>query len=114
MRQNSLQSLRNAAEEIGTFKQMKTMAMVSAGGREAEGRYTTDVSEEYLCSPQDIKRLPMGEGVFMHNGKTYYMEFPFRKPPAAAVRMPELDAETEKRLLADFDIIVENNEKGAA
>jgi hypothetical protein len=106
MRLNSLSSTREAAEEIGTFKQMKTIAMVSGGG--AEGRYTTDVQEEYLCSPQDIKSLPVGEGILMHDGKTYYMDFPFRKPPAAAVRMPELSAEVEKRALASFESILED------
>ncbi len=109
MRQNTLQSLRNAAEEIGTFKQMKTIAMISAGGA-GEGRYTTDVAEEYICSPQDIKSLPMGEGVFMHDGKTYYMEFPFRKPPAAAIKMPMLSAEMEKRELAGFERVLEDME----
>lgn len=113
MRQNTLQSLRNAAEEIGTFKQMKTIAMISAGGA-GEGRYTTDVAEEYICSPQDIKSLPMGEGVFMHDGKTYYMEFPFRKPPAAAIKMPMLSAEMEKRELAGFERVLEDMEMESA
>ena len=92
----------------GTFKQMKTIAMVSAGSG-SEGRYTTDVQEEYLCSPQDIKALPTGEGVFIHDGKRYYMEFPYRKPPSASIKMPELSAEKEKRLISDYEKILEEN-----
>jgi len=111
MRLNSLSSTREAAEEIGTFKQMKTIAMVSGGG--TEGRYTTDVQEEYLCSPQDIKSLPIGEGILMHDGKTYYVDFPFRKAPAAAVKMPELSSEIEKRILASFEKILEEKEEVA-
>ncbi|MDD3834749.1 MAG: TraM recognition domain-containing protein [Sulfurimonas sp.] len=108
MRQNLLYSQVATAEEIGTFKQMKTIAMVSAGSG-SEGRYTTDVQEEYLCSPQDIKALPTGEGVFIHDGKRYYMEFPYRKPPSASIKMPELSAEKEKRLISDYEKILEEN-----
>ncbi|WP_294961535.1 TraM recognition domain-containing protein [Sulfurimonas sp.] len=114
MRQNTLLSLRNAAEEIGTFKQMKTIAMVSAGGSGSEGRYTTDISEEFMCSPQDIKALPVGEGIFMHDGKTFYMEFPFRTPPAASIKMPKLSEEVEKRELASYEKILEDNERELA
>jgi hypothetical protein len=109
MRLNSLKSSQEAAEDIGTFKQMKTIAMVSGGG--TEGRYTTDVQEEYLCSPKDIKSLPIGEGVMTHDKKTYYMVFPFRRPPVAAVKMPTLAAEMEKRSLANFERTIEENIK---
>lgn len=108
MRQNAPKSKRNVAEEIGTYTDLKTLAMVSSGG---DGKYTTDTVEKYLCDMQDVMALPVGEGIFMHNGKTYYMEFPYRRPPLASVKMPELDNEVEKRVLAAFEQKLEEQMK---
>lgn|GEM_PF-3481216 len=104
MKLNALESRVKAAEEIGSFKRMKTMAMISTGAG-SEGRYTTDVEEAYICEPNDIKALPVGEGIVMHDGKSYYVEFPFRKPPVAAIKMPSLESELDKRFLSDFEAI---------
>ena len=105
MRLNTLSSSRDAAEEIGTFQQMKTVAMVTAGGDDS--RFITDSVEKYLCTSQDIRSLSIGEGIMMHDGATYYMEFPFRRPPVASIKMPELTSETEKRSLANFEKLIE-------
>lgn len=106
MRLNSLKSKMTASEEVGTYQDMRTLAMISSGG---DGKYTTDAVEKYFADQQDIKSLPVGEGILMHNGVTYYMEFPFRRAPLASVRMPELDSEVEKRLLVDFERQLENS-----
>jgi len=114
MKQNLLQSQISAAEEIGTFKRWKTIAMISSAGG-SDGKYTSDVETDYICSPQDIKALSVGEGVLIHDGKTYSMEFPYRRAPRAAIKMPELDAEKEKRLIAGYEKMLEDREeKGVA
>ncbi len=106
MRLNAIESRLRAAEEIGYYKRMKTMAMISTGAG-SEGKYTTDVEEAYICEPKDIKAFPVGEGIFLHDGKAYYVEFPFRKSPAASVKMPALEAELDKRFLAEFESVEE-------
>jgi len=101
MRLNSLKSAEEAAKEIGTFKQLKTIAMVDSDG--AGGRYTTDTAEEYICDQKDIRSMPVGEGILMHDGFTYYVEFPYRRAPVASVRMPELFTEKDRRELSMYE-----------
>ena len=106
MRQKSLETSTIAAETIGTYEQMKTIAMVSS--RSDGGKFTTDVDTKYLCKPSSIQSFPVGEGVLIHEGEKYYMEFPFRLPPKGVIRMPELDTEIAKRNLVDFEMKIEN------
>ena len=101
MRQNFTLSAQNASEDIGRVSTYRTTAMISAGG--GEGRYSTEIIEEYLCKPTDIQKLPMGEGILTHDGKNYYMEFPYRAKPAGAFRMPELESEKSQKLLIEFE-----------
>ena len=107
MRQKSLQSATDAAETIGTYEQMKTIAMVSADS--SGGRFTTDVDTQYLCKPSSIQSLPVGEGILIHEGKKYYMEFPFRLPPKGVIKMPEIDTEIAKRSLVEFERKIEDS-----
>ncbi len=105
MRQPLRKSSLDAAEDIGMIYAHKTIAMISAGG--AEGRYTSDVKEEYLCTPRDIKQLPVGEGILTHEGKDYYMEFPYRMAPSGSFKMPELETEKAQRHLVEFEMKLE-------
>ena len=105
MRQNLLKSCINAADDIGTIATQKTIAMISAGG--AEGRYTTDTQEEYLCKPDDIKKLPVAEGILRHDGEIFYMEFPYKASPKGSFKMPELKSERSKKYLANFEYELE-------
>lgn len=101
MRQPLFKSAQEAAESIGTVYVHKTVAMVTAGG--GDGRYSSDIKEEFLCTPRDIKQLPVGEGILTHDGKDYYMEFPYRIAPRGAFRMPSLDSEKAQRHLIAFE-----------
>lgn len=101
MRQNFRRSAEDAAEDIGTIKTHKTVAMISAGG--SDGRYTSDVKDELLCSKDDIQTLPMGEGIITHDGKRYYVEFPYRAKTSGAFKMPELESEKAQRHLIEFE-----------
>ena len=109
MRLKEITSKLKAAEEIGMFKQRKTMAMISTGAG-SEGRYTTDDVEAYICEPKEIGAFPVGEGILMHEGETYYMEFPFRRKPVATISMPSLDSEVNKKLLSEFERRLEEEE----
>ena len=106
MRQNLRKSAFEVAEDIGRISVHKTIAMISAGG--SEGRYSSDVKEEYLCKPTDIQALPVGEGILIHEGKKYYMEFPYRSKPKGSFKMPELESEKAQRYLVEFEINLEN------
>ena len=108
MRLKSTDSAKKAADTIGSIQKFKTIAMISNGG--SEGRYTTDVMEEYICKPEDILAFPVGEGIFMHDKRIYYMEFPFRETPDIKIVMPEIEGEEPQTLLADFER--ELDEKG--
>jgi len=101
MRQNLKKSAEEASEDIGNIRTHKTQATIQAGGE--QGSYSTSLELEALCTPEDIKRLPMGEGILRHDGKNYYMEFPFRTGPKGAVLMPELKTEASKKHLANFE-----------
>ncbi len=101
MRLTSAESAIRASKMIGSVQKYKTLAMVSGGG--SEGRYSTDVTEEYICKPEDIMALPIGEGIFIHDKKTYYMEFPFRESPNIKIVMPEIEGEGPQRLLAEYE-----------
>ena len=107
MRQKSLTAATEAASAIGTYDQMKTVAMVGSGGE--GGRFMTDVETRYLCKPSSVQSLPVGEGILIHEGKKYYMEFPFRLPPKGVIKMPELDTEIAKRRLVEFEQAISNN-----
>lgn len=101
MRQPLYKSAQEAAESIGTVYVHKTVAMVTAGG--GDGRYSSDIKEEYLCTPRDVKQLPVGEGILTHDGKDYYMEFPYRLSPRGSFKMPSLETEKAQRHLVDFE-----------
>lgn len=105
MRQPLLKSAQEASEAIGTIYVHKTIAMVSSGG--GDGRYSNDIKEEYLCSPKDIKQLPVGEGILTHDGVDYYMEFPYRKAPLGSFKMPELETERAQKFLVDYEVNLE-------
>lgn len=111
MRQNLKKSAFDAAEDIGTIAVHKTIAMISAGG--ADGRYSSDVKDEYICKPSDIQALPIGEGILTHDGKKYYMEFPYRMPPKGSFKMPELETEKAQRYLVEFEenLEIQKNEE---
>ena len=106
MRQPLKKSALDAADDIGMVYAHKTIAMISSGG--AEGRYTSDVKEEYLCTPRDIKQLPTGEGILTHEGKDYYMEFPYRMSPSGSFKMPELETEKAQKHLVEFEMKLES------
>jgi conjugal transfer pilus assembly protein TraD len=85
MRQNLYQSALNCANDIGMNYSYKTIAMISAGGE--DGRYTSDIKDEYICTPSDIQALPVGEGIVISDGKKYYVEFPTISKSSVIVEM---------------------------
>lgn len=97
-----------AAKSIGTIQKHRTLAMVSNGG--ADGRYTTDTVEEYICKPDDIGMLPVGEGILSHDGRLYYMRFPFRAKPKLRITMPEIEGEESISELIRFEKQLEEEE----
>ena len=90
-----------ASLDIGLEKKHKTQTMVSLGGD--NGRYTTDVTEEYIADPSDILALPSGEAIVVHDGVKYYMVNPYMPDPVGVVKMPELEGENIRSVVEEIE-----------
>jgi len=100
MRTKSYETAELESKKIGTIQTHKTLTMISSGGH--DGRFSSVIQEEYLCSPKVIYNLPVGEGIASHENGTSYVDFTFRNPPRGVVKMPKLKTEAAKRELANF------------